>query len=217
MNDLVFTYGVVPTRILTDRHSGFRSGLYEAFTNMLQIKRVHTSGYYPQTNGCVEKFNGTLIQMLSPFVSEGQTNWQPLVKAVVYAYNTSVHDSTGVTPFEAFLGRKPRLPTEFGISTSDPDFEPTARQLAYVERQNRERNEERHLRNARNYERNHQPPDFQVGDEVLVKEVSQGPRGANKFPPKYRGPFEVLVVNDNNTIETTDTLHPLVNVSRVKH
>ncbi|KAI2807356.1 hypothetical protein BLOT_009321, partial [Blomia tropicalis] len=49
-----------------------------------------------------------------------------------------------------------------------------------------------------------------VGDEVLVKEVSQGPRGANKFPPKYRGPFEVLVVNDNNTIETTDTLHPLV-------
>ena len=96
MNDLVFTYGVIPTRILTDRHSGFRSAPYEAFTDLLQVKRVNTSGYYPQTNGCVEKFNGTLVQMLSSFVNENQTNWQPLVKAVVYAYNTSTQDTIGM-------------------------------------------------------------------------------------------------------------------------
>lgn len=38
---------------------------------------------------------------------ENETNWERLLPMVIYAYNTSKHRSTNISPYEAFLGRDP--------------------------------------------------------------------------------------------------------------
>ena len=40
----------------------------------------------------------------------------------VYAYNTSVHDSTTFSPFEVMLGRKAILPIDINIDEKEPDM-----------------------------------------------------------------------------------------------
>ena len=44
--------------------NNFMSGLLKELYRLLQIWRIRTSPYHPQTDGLVEKFNGTLKMML---------------------------------------------------------------------------------------------------------------------------------------------------------
>jgi hypothetical protein len=50
------------------------------------------------------------------------TEWDQWLDPIVFAYNTSKHDSTGYSPYEMVFGRTPRLPLEIelGIPLSNP-------------------------------------------------------------------------------------------------
>src|SRR5206468_2489287 len=67
--------------------------------------------YHPQTNGLTERFNKTLLEMLSMYVSKQQGDWDEYLPYVVHAYNTSVHVSTGETPFYLTRGHDARQPS----------------------------------------------------------------------------------------------------------
>ncbi len=43
---------------------------------------------------------------------EQNQNWDELLPALCFAYNTSVHSSTGVQPFVLVYGRQPKLPID---------------------------------------------------------------------------------------------------------
>ncbi|MCO5606269.1 hypothetical protein L7F22_060456 [Adiantum nelumboides] len=49
-----------PLEILSDRGPGFRADFLDALLENLSIKHVHSTPYYPQCNGLVEKTNGVL-------------------------------------------------------------------------------------------------------------------------------------------------------------
>ena len=54
----------VPREILTDQGTNFMSKLLAELYNLLHIHPIRTSPYHPQTDGLVERFNGTLKSML---------------------------------------------------------------------------------------------------------------------------------------------------------
>ena len=54
----------VPKEILTDQGTNFTSRLLEKLYQLLGVKAIRTSPYHPQTDGLVERFNGTLKAML---------------------------------------------------------------------------------------------------------------------------------------------------------
>ena len=54
----------VPLEILTDRGSNFVSGFMEEVYRFLGINHVKTTAYHPQSNGCLERFHHTLMQMV---------------------------------------------------------------------------------------------------------------------------------------------------------
>lgn len=66
----VFSRMGVPEEILSDQGTNFMSTLMEDVYRLLQIKRIRTSPYHPQTDGLVERFNGTLKAMLKKFVNK---------------------------------------------------------------------------------------------------------------------------------------------------
>ena len=67
---------------------------------------------HPMWNGIVECFNRTLLNMLGKFELSQKTDWKSAVGPLVHTYNCTRYDSTGFTPYELLLGRRPRLATD---------------------------------------------------------------------------------------------------------
>ena len=78
------------------------------------VRRVcqlpHTTPYHPRSDGLVERFNRTLLAMLAMFVSREHDNWDDLLPFMMLAYNTTVHMSTGFTPYRLVFGEECSLP-----------------------------------------------------------------------------------------------------------
>ena len=71
------------------------------------MKKTRTTPYHPESDGLVESFNRTLIDMLSMAVSHNKRDWD-----LQLFYWTSKHETTGTTPFFLMFGRDPQLPED---------------------------------------------------------------------------------------------------------
>ncbi|XP_033761966.1 uncharacterized protein K02A2.6-like [Pecten maximus] len=59
----------IPREVLTDQGSQFTSELMREVSRLLSIRQLTTTPYHPMCNGLVERFNGTLKQMLKRMCS----------------------------------------------------------------------------------------------------------------------------------------------------
>ena len=55
--------------------------------------------------------------MLSMFVNDRRDNWNELLPFIMHAYRTSVHESTGYSPFRLMMGEECSLPQD--VSTAE--------------------------------------------------------------------------------------------------
>ena len=102
----VFKYGA-PATLLSDNGSQFVAHFFRRVCNILQVHNIFTTTYHPQTNGQVESFNRTLAAMLRCYVEDNPRLWCLYAPGLCYAYNMSVHSTTGTTPFDLVLSRPP--------------------------------------------------------------------------------------------------------------
>ena len=82
----------VPQELLSDRGGNFPSELMQEVCRLMGVKKLNTSGYHPQCNGLVERFNSTSIQMLAK-VTKNPKDWDQCLPHVVYAYHTTAQKS----------------------------------------------------------------------------------------------------------------------------
>jgi len=68
--DQVFSRWGTPCRQLVDNGSEFRSELFSDVCKLLEVDKLHTNLYHPQTNGCIERFHHTLNRMLGKVIAE---------------------------------------------------------------------------------------------------------------------------------------------------
>ena len=80
----------VPESIQTDNGTAFKSHNFNSFCDTFGIRAVHSTAYHAQSQGQVEKFNGTLTKMLSNYTGDKQIDWSDYVNLCVFAYNTAV-------------------------------------------------------------------------------------------------------------------------------
>ena len=111
VNELIFRHGC-PTQLLTDRGSPFTARLFKRICQRLQVDKVFTTAYHPQTNGRVERFNSSLAAGLTACTDEDQTDWDQYLKALAFAYRTSLVDAIHNSPFFLVHGRDARLPSD---------------------------------------------------------------------------------------------------------
>ena len=84
---------------------------------LLGCTKTRTAPYHPESDGMIERFNRTCLMMLSMFVSDRRDNWHKLLPFVMHAYRTSVHESTGYSPFRLMMGEECSLPQD--VSTAE--------------------------------------------------------------------------------------------------
>ena len=80
-------------------------------SSWLGIKKLRTSGYNPRSNGLTEQSNLTTKNYLTAFVTENK-EWDCWLSELSFAYNSSIHITTGFSPFELMFGRKARIPLD---------------------------------------------------------------------------------------------------------
>ena len=72
---------------------------------------------HEESDGMIERFNRTCLMMLSMFVNDRWDNWHELLPFIMHAYRTSVHESTGYSPFHLMMGEECSLPQD--VSTAE--------------------------------------------------------------------------------------------------
>ena len=84
--------------------------------SLLGMKKVNTSGYHPQTDSLVEKFNCTITNMISKSIEGSIVEWDKQLPMLLFAYRPTVQDSTKESPFFLY-GRDPRLLTASDLTS----------------------------------------------------------------------------------------------------
>ncbi|MCO5567338.1 hypothetical protein L7F22_021028 [Adiantum nelumboides] len=83
------------------------SNLWKGLFENLGTRLNFSSAYHPQTDGQSEIANLTILDLLKSYVTEvdQRSQWEKYLPLVEYAYNNTVHTSTGKAPFEVIEGR----------------------------------------------------------------------------------------------------------------
>ncbi|CAB0006640.1 unnamed protein product, partial [Nesidiocoris tenuis] len=100
----------IPQEIHTDQGTHFESAVFQHALKVLGIRRTRTTPLHPQSNGMVERFNRTLVDLLSKTVGEDQKDWDKQLPIALLAYRATEHSSTGFSPAMLLYGRELALP-----------------------------------------------------------------------------------------------------------
>ncbi|MCO5552445.1 hypothetical protein L7F22_005956 [Adiantum nelumboides] len=96
----IFKYHGMPQSIVSDMDprmtSRFGNALFENMGTTLKF----SSSFQPQTDGQSEESNSIALDLLKCCVSKHKATWEQYLPLVEYAYNNTVHTSTGKAPFE---------------------------------------------------------------------------------------------------------------------
>ena len=115
-------YGI-PEKLLTDGGKEYQSELMHAMMELLDVERLKTTIFHPECDGQSERDIQTFKKMITAYINEEQSNWDQHIEVLAYAFNSSVHASTGYTPFEAMTGRQPKLPIDLLYPTVNLDIQ----------------------------------------------------------------------------------------------
>jgi hypothetical protein len=90
----------------SDQGREFESLLFQAVCHRLDLDKTRTTPYRPQSDGLVERFNGTLQIMLSSFVNKNRNDWNDHLPYLLMAYRAIEHISTGSHHIKLCVGVK---------------------------------------------------------------------------------------------------------------
>ena len=194
-------YHGVPKQIHSDQGPEFEGTLIRSLANLLGFNKTRTSPYRPQSDGQVERFNRSLLNMLSAFVTDQALDWDEHLPYVCMAYRSSVNTSTGCTPYSMIYGREctmpvdllyPHPPSANPAISCGPEYVNFVRKALETShlfaRQHLKASTVRQKKGYDSYSKDR--PAFQIGD--MVRYYYPPAKQTNKFARPWLGPFEVI-------------------------
>eukprot|EP00737_Agarophyton_chilense_P003919 gb/GEZJ01004734.1/.p1 GENE.gb/GEZJ01004734.1/~~gb/GEZJ01004734.1/.p1 ORF type:complete len:294 (-),score=32.76 gb/GEZJ01004734.1/:75-956(-) len=94
----------LPDSIVSDRDPKFTSNFWKRLMELCGIKLKMSTSRHPQTDGSSEVMNRMVENYLRCYCSYHQDDWDELLPAAEFAYNSAVSEDLGTTPFEMDLG-----------------------------------------------------------------------------------------------------------------
>lgn len=220
----IFRIHGLPSSIVSDRDAKFTSDFWVSLFKLTGTALDMSTAYHPQTDGQTERANRTVEEMLRHYCADHEQDWDKLLSAVEFAYNSSVHASTGKTPFMLNYGYEPSAPLALlrdntgTAETGAVNFLSRLQEAMAEAKAKLQTAQERMVRYADQAKRDHQ---YKTGDKVWfsTSNLRSAPKG--KLTSPFIGPFKILdMVPSGNAakleLPSTIKIHPVVNVSFLK-
>ena len=203
----VFSRLGIPREVLSDNGQQLISNAMNETMSMLGISRSLSTAYHSQSNGLVERMNGSLKNMLYKLTSDKPNSWDEKLDAVLFAYREIPNTSTGYPPFTLMFGREVRGPADVlagifaGSNEKSVEYvfvhqyaqqvHEDIKEACQAAAINAEKELERHRRSKNTHTRFRE---FAKGDKVLILL----PKDGNTMIMKYQGPYTIESVSNNN-------------------
>jgi hypothetical protein len=197
----------VPQEILSDRGTSFINKIVDELCQKYQTKHRLTSAYRPQTNGMVERFNRTIGECIAKLVQDDNKEWDQLLDAVLLAYRTKKHKTTGKTPFYLVYGREATLPIDLKIPyqvnqvVKDPMQKRIYQLIIELEEERNtvfQRIEKEQFKQKQNHDKQGISEKLKIGDQVLVERTWLKNSFSAKLEDKWIGPYFIHEVLKDN-------------------
>ena len=193
----------LPDILHSDQGRNFESQVIQHLCRIMNIHKTRTSPYHPASNGQCERYNKTLIGMVSLHLNEDQTDWDRWVPMMLFAYNSKPHASTKLTPFQLQMGRQPRTPFDTIAETLIETKKKTAH--SYLEGVQKKMSEvhkvaQRNLMDAMERRKTYRDKNvnytiYHKGDLVLLRQLTCKPGLKPKLlKERWTGPWRVDAV-----------------------
>ena len=120
-NQVVCRFGM-PIVIHSDQGREFENKIMQELCILCGSHKTRTTPCHPESDGMVERFNRTLLMMLAMFAGKNREDWDDLLPAVMMAYRSSLHESTGFSPYRLMFGEECTLPMDIGLPKEQSDM-----------------------------------------------------------------------------------------------
>ncbi len=172
----------LPEMLVSDNAAYFVSTEFKEFMNKNGIRHITSAPFHASSNGLAERAVQTFKTMMK---KAGEGSVASKVARVLFSYRITPQSTTGISPAEMLLGRKLR-------STLDllhPDLQQKVRGKQSKQKQH--------------HDNKWQVRSFQVGDAVLTRNFSYGPKWIPGFIAKVTGPLSYQVMlGDGKTVRS---------------
>ena len=106
-----------PARLLSDWGDNFMSSIIDEMCRLLNVKKLWTMPYHPQTNGLVERSHQTIMWMIGKLGEDKKADCPGHLAEIVHTYNATQSAVMGYSPHYIMFGYRPRLPVNFYFPT----------------------------------------------------------------------------------------------------
>ena len=154
----------------------------------MNTRKSKTTAYHPHIDGLVERFNGTLAEGLSMYVSSHQKDWDRHIPMVLFVV------------FFLLYGREPRLPLDAALLMPDSQLSPSvaehrARIIENLENAQRIVSSNTQLAQLKMKERcdeSSSPVQYEIGSKVWVYTPKTKKGLSKKLLHNFYGPYHIV-------------------------
>ena len=225
----VFCVHGLPKTLVSDRDKLFTAKFFAQLMKILDVKQAMGTSYQHDFNGAAERLNRTVEVMLRHVVGDHtDRNFDEYLPMVQWAYNTTKHSATGVTPYYAMWGYEPRHPLDLpGVTVEEGQHR--ALEDFVVHQQEVLRQVRDALAAAQltmdeyaNRQTRGSVEEFKVHDKVFLSSrnlsAAHFKQTSKKLQPRFLGPFTIVKKVSKYTFElelpkSMSRLHPVFHVS----
>lgn len=208
--DYITEHGI-PECLHTDQGRQFESRIVQDLCEKLGIRKSRSSPYHPQGAGIVERANRVIKDQLAKYIADQGGEWDQHIHQLQLAYNTSVHSSTGLTPYFILHGREARIPASITCPVlTQPHVSPQeyvsdiCARLRKAFQHTQQKSQQAQNRQKSDYDTSTRMIKYVPGDLVWLHDPVNA---RNKLEPNWKGPFVVISVSSDNLDYTIADVH----------
>jgi len=202
VDNLITKFGC-PKVVITDNGRQFISKIFEDLSKIYGFKHKKTTTYHPQSNGAVERMNRVIADMMYNYVNIKGTDWASHLQHISFAYNSSIHASSGQTPYFILFARDPITPIDLRLKGTEigereieiSEYLQNKRKIvsevweSVKESLGKSQISQKKFADAERREHN-----FEIFELVLIQIDHHAPENYHKFRQKWSGPFRIIKV-----------------------
>lgn len=184
----------MPSKIASDQGNEFINVVMEKVCKTLKIEQIKSTAYHHESIGALENTHKLLAAYLRSYLLPNHFDWDKWLPYYVFSYNTSVHCSTGYTPFELVYGKQCKLPSNI-TNEIDPvyNYEDYATEMKNKLQIAHKDAKDALLKNKQkrkiNYDASYNTEEkvYEKGGFIMLKKENR-----KKLDPIYEGPYEII-------------------------